>query len=127
MLATKGLERSSSPEAFGQDVDGGEVVFAELVGKGAEPPAKHHHVSGGEGEHEFLGCLRTATIVVLGVRVWFEGVIHQLAGREAASLVFGQVKLDAGAILAGGGVAIFFGEHRRYVRMPPERRCCCRL
>jgi hypothetical protein len=29
------------------------------------------------------------------------------------ALVFGQMKLDAGAILAGGGVAgIFFGEHK---------------
>ena len=79
-------------------------------------------------EDEFLRrCLRTATIVVLGVRIWFERVINQLAGREAAALVVGQVKLDAGAVLAGGGVAIFFGEHRRYVRMPPERRCCCCL
>jgi len=32
--------------AFGQDVDGGEVIFAELVGEEAEAPAENHHVGG---------------------------------------------------------------------------------
>ncbi len=27
--------------AFGQDADGGEVVFLELIGQGPEPPAEH--------------------------------------------------------------------------------------
>ena len=87
--------------AFGQDADGGQVVFLELVGQQAEPPAENHHVGGGEGEREFL---RRRVLVVVGVRVWFQGVFNQLAGVEAAALVFVEVELDAGAILAGGGV-----------------------
>ena len=31
--------------AFGQDVDGGEVIFAELVGQQAEPPAQQKDLS----------------------------------------------------------------------------------
>ena len=36
--------------AFWQDVDRGEVVFAQAVGEATEPPAQNHHVSGGERE-----------------------------------------------------------------------------
>ena len=100
MEATRGLLRSSSAKAFGQGAHRGQFVFAERVGQGAEPPAENHHVSGGKREREFLRrCLRTATIVVLGVRVGFERVINQRACVEATALVFGRVELDAGAIL----------------------------
>ncbi len=34
--------------AFGEGADCGQVVFLELVGQEAEPPAEHHHASGGE-------------------------------------------------------------------------------
>jgi len=49
------------------------------------------------------------------IRVWLQRVINQLAGVKTTALVFGQVELDAGAILAGGGVAgiIFEVWHRR--------------
>lgn len=56
--------------AFGEGAHDGQIVFLELVGRVAELPAEDHHVGGGEGEREFLRrCLRTATIVVAGVRV----------------------------------------------------------
>ena len=42
----EGLAAVEIGVAFGQDVDSGEVIFAELVGEDAEPPAQHHHVSG---------------------------------------------------------------------------------
>jgi hypothetical protein len=48
--------------AFGQDANGSQVVFLQLVGQMAEPPAEHHHVGGGEGEREFL---RRFVLVVL--------------------------------------------------------------
>jgi len=102
--------------AFWQDVDGGEVIFAELVGQQAEPPAENHHVGGGEGEREFLRrCLRTATIVVAGVRVGFQRVINQLAGVEAVAVILVEMELDTGAKLAGAGVTgiIFELWHRR--------------
>jgi len=98
--------------AFGEGADCGQVVFLELVGQQAEPPAEQHHVSGGEGQREFL---RRRVLVVARIRVWLQRVINQLTGVEATALVFGQVELDAGAILAGGGVAgiIFEVWHRR--------------
>ena len=40
--------------AFGEGADCGQVVFLELVSQQAEPPAEQHHVSGGEGQREFL-------------------------------------------------------------------------
>ncbi len=40
--------------AFGQDADGGEVVFLEPVGQGAEPPAEQLHVGGGEDQGQSL-------------------------------------------------------------------------
>ena len=98
--------------AFGEGADCGQVDFLELVGQQAEPPAEQHHVSGGEGQREFL---RRRVLVVARIRVWLQRVINQLTGVEATALVFGQVELDAGAILAGGGVAgiIFEVWHRR--------------
>ena len=87
--------------AFGQSADGGEVIFLELVGQVAEPPAEHHHIGGGEGERDFL---RRLVLVVLSIGVWFQRVFDQLAGVEGAACVFRQVELDAGAILAGRGV-----------------------
>lgn len=75
--------------AFGQDADGGQAVLLKLVGQVAEPPAEHYHVGGGESQRKFLRrrCLRTATIVVVGVRVGFERVFDQLAGVKAPALV----------------------------------------
>jgi len=97
--------------AFGQDADGGEVVFLELVGQGAEPPSEHLHVGGGEDQGQ---SLRRDVLVVRRVRVGFQGVFDQLAGAKGAALVFRQVKLDGGAVSAGDGVAgIIFGKHRR--------------
>ena len=98
--------------AFGEGAHGGQVVFLELVGQQAEPPAEHHHVSGGERERKFL---RRGVLVILGVRVGFQRIFDQLAGVKATALVVGQVELDAGAILAGGGVTGIFVEvwHRR--------------
>ena len=98
--------------AFGEGADCGQVIFLELVSQQAEPPAEQHHVGGGEREREFL---RRRILVVASVRVWFQRVINQLAGVKTTALVFGQVELDAGAILAGGGVAgiIFEVWHRR--------------
>ena len=92
--------------AFWQDVDGGEVIFAELVGQQAEPPAENHHVGGGEGEREFL---RRRVLILAGVRVGFQGVINQLAGVEAAPALLVEMELDTGAILDGGGIAVVFG------------------
>ncbi len=91
---------------FGEGAHGGQVVFLELVGQQAEPPAEHHHVSGGKGERENL---RRRVLIVLGVGIGFQGVFDQLAGMKAtalreAGLRLGQVELDAGAILAGSGV-----------------------
>lgn len=97
-------------EAFGQDADCGQVVFLELVGQVAEPPAEHHHVSGGEREGQFL---RRQIFVVLSIRVWLQRVLNQLAGVEATAFVFSRVELDAGAILARRGITgIFFEGHR---------------
>ena len=99
--------------AFGQDVDGGEVIFAELVGQEGEPPAEQHHVSGEESQGEFL---RWCVLVLRSVRVWLQRVINQLAGmkttalREAGLRLFRQVELDAGAILAGSGVTGIISE-----------------
>jgi hypothetical protein len=98
-------------EAFGEDTDGGQVVFLELVGEMAEPPAEHHHISGGEREREFL---RRQIFIVLSIRVWLQRVFDQLAGVKTTALVFRQVELDAGAMLAGRGITgIFFEGHRR--------------
>ena len=60
-----GLVALQFGEAFGQDADGGEVVFLELVGQCAEAPAEHLHVGGGEGEREFL---RRQIFIVLSIR-----------------------------------------------------------
>ena len=57
--------------AFGEGTDGGQVVFLELVGQEAEPPAEHHHVGGGEGERE---SLRRLVLVVARVGVGFQRV-----------------------------------------------------
>ena len=57
--------------AFGEGAHGGQVVFLELVGQQAEPPAENHHVSGGEGEREFL---RRCVLIVASVRVGFQRV-----------------------------------------------------
>ena len=98
--------------AFGEGANGGQVVFLELVSQQAEPPAEDHHISSGEREREFL---RWRVLVVASVQVWLQRVINQLAGVKTTALVFGQVELDAGAILAGGGVAgiVFEVRHRR--------------
>lgn len=97
--------------AFGQDADGGEVVFLKPVGQVAEPPAQDHHVGGGERERQFL---RRLVFVVLSIRVWLQRVLDQLAGMEGPACVFRQMELDGGAIPAGRGVTgIFFGEHGR--------------
>ena len=74
--------------AFGEGANGGQVVFLELVGQEAEPPAEQHHVGGGEGEREFLrrrdsyrpqrrdwlpGCIRSTVYVSAtpsGEAVW---------------------------------------------------------
>lgn len=108
-------ERSGAVEigiAFRQDVDRGEVVFAEQIGQPAEPPAQNHYVSGGEGEREFL---RRCVLVVLGMRVWFERVINQLTGMEAMSVLLAEMELDRGAILDGGGIAVVFGGVHRVI------------
>jgi len=68
--------------AFGQDADGGEIVFLKPVGQVAEPPAQDHHVSGGEGERQFL---RRLVLVILGIRVWLQRVFDQLAGVEGVA------------------------------------------
>ena len=52
--------------ALGQDADGGEVVFLELVGQCAEPPAEHLHVGGGEDQGQ---SLRRDVFVIRRVRV----------------------------------------------------------
>ena len=97
--------------AFGEGADCGQVVFLELVSQQAEPPAEQHHVSGGEGQREFL---RRQLFIVASVRVRLQRVINQLTAVKTTALVIGQVELDAGAILAGGGVAgiIFEVWHR---------------
>jgi hypothetical protein len=97
--------------AFGQDADGGQVVFLELIGQCAEPPAEQLYVGGGKDQGQ---PLRRDVLVVRRVRVGFQGIFDQLAGAKGAALVFRQVKLDGGAVSAGGEVAgIIFGEHRR--------------
>jgi hypothetical protein len=93
--------------AFGQRVDRGEVVFAEQISQPTETPAQNHHVGGEEGEREFL---RRRVLVFAGVRVGFQSVINQLAGVKTMPAVFIQMELDAGAILAGAGIAFVFGE-----------------
>src|SRR5260370_1121347 len=97
--------------AFWQNADCGQVVFLELVGQVAEPPAEHHHVSGGERERQFL---RRQIFIVLSIWVWLQRVLNQLAGVKATAFVFSRVELDTGAILAGTGVTgIWFEGHRR--------------
>jgi len=91
--------------AFGQDVDRGKIVFAEQIGQPTETPAQDHHVAGGEGKREFL---RRGVLVLTGVRVGFQGVINQLAGVEATPALLVEMKLDAGAILDAGGIAVVF-------------------
>jgi len=80
--------------AFGEGAHGGQVIFLQLVGQQAEPPAEHHHIGGGEREREFL---RRLVLIVGGIRVGFERVFDQLAGVKATALVVRQVELDAGA------------------------------
>jgi len=46
--------------AFGQDMDRGEVIFAEQIGQPTEPPAQNHHVSGEEAKREFLHVHRSS-------------------------------------------------------------------
>ena len=79
--------------AFGQDADGGQAVLLKLVGQVAEPPAEHHHVSGGKRERQFL---RWLVFVVLRIRVWLRRGFDQLAGVEGPTTLFRLVELDAG-------------------------------
>ena len=96
--------------AFGEDAEGGELVFAEFIGEEAEPPAQDDDIGGGKGERQFL---RRGVFVITGVGVGFEGVINQLAGVEAAAMVFILVELDAGGVSVGGLVAGIFEEGGR--------------
>ena len=41
----EGREAFQLGVALGQDADGGQVIFTELLGQVPEPPAKDHHVS----------------------------------------------------------------------------------
>ena len=105
--------------AFRQGAHGGQVVFLELVGQQAEPPAQDHHVGGGKRQRKFL---RRRVLIVLGIRVGFERIFDQLAGVKATSLVVREVELDAGAKLAGGGVTgilVEAGHGRLHERASP--------
>ena len=73
--------------AFGEDADCSQVIFLELVGQVGEPPAEHHHLSGGEREREFLRwCV--LVIVVASIRVGLHGVFDQLAGVKSKAHSF---------------------------------------
>ena len=89
--------------AFGQDADCGQVVFLELVGQMAEPPAEQHHVSGGEGEREFL---RRLVLVILGIRAWLQRVFGK--GSEITIGMFwrGWGDCRSGSFLATAGGVI---------------------
>jgi len=98
--------------SFGHDVDRGEIIFAEQIGQPTETPAQNHHVGGGEDERE---PLRRRVLVIMGVRVWFQGVMNQLAGVKAVAVFLVEMEFDAGTILDGGGIAVVFGEVHRVV------------
>ena len=93
--------------AFGQDMHRGEVIFAEQIGQPAETPTQNHNVGGGEGKREFL---RWRVLVFAGIRIRFQRVVNQLAGVKTVATFLVEVELDAGAVLAGGCVAVVFRE-----------------
>jgi hypothetical protein len=100
----KGFESVEVCVAFGQNANHGEFVFAEPFGQGFEPPAQNHYVGSGEGKREFLW---RRIPVVGGVRVWFDGVVNQLAGVEAVTMFLVELELDTGAILVHCFITMF--------------------
>jgi hypothetical protein len=92
-------------------VNGGEVIFTQMLGEIIQPSAQNHHVSSGKGQHELL---RRCVFIVLAFRIRLQGVINQLAGVKAPASVLVQVKFDAGTIPVGSFATIVVdGEHRQ--------------
>lgn len=83
--------------AFGDNPDGDEGVFTELVGEEAKPPAEEDDIGGGEDERQFL---RRLVLVCSGTGVGVERESNQVAGVESLAMVFILMKLDEG----GGSV-----------------------
>ena len=108
--SNEGFESVEVCVAFGQNANHSEFVFAKPFGQGFEPPAQNRHVGSGEGKREFLG---RRIPVLSGVRVWFDGVVNQLAGVEAVIMFLVELELNAGAMLVHCFITTF---HRDFFR-----------
>jgi hypothetical protein len=84
----EGLETVKVFIALWQNADCGEFALAELRGQVFESPTQNHHVRCGKCQHEFL---RRCVPVVVGVRVWSDGVVNQLYPSERQRLVSGSL------------------------------------
>jgi len=93
--------------AFWKNLNGGKLVFLELVRDVTQAPAKNHHVGDGKRECQFL---RWFVLVILRIRVFPQRVMNQLARWKTVPVVLVGIKLDGEAIFGGAGVALVFTE-----------------